>query len=91
MKRLRLILNDGTVIEGGLAGYAAGNLWCYFAGTMQQAVSLFLDPAKTARIVFEYGEMQDVHEGFTTCTSVNIDVDGNVSVCLTGGLHNVQG
>ena len=85
MKRLRLILNDGTAIEGGRAGYAAGSLWLYFAGTMQQAVSMFLDPAKTARIVFVYGEMSDEYEGFTNCTSINCDIDGNISVCMVKG------
>lgn len=88
---MRLILNDGTVIDGGRAGYAAGCLWLYFAGTIQQAAAIFLDPAKTARIVFEYGEMEDVHEGFTNCTSINCDIDGNISVCMTRGVQNVQG
>lgn len=86
---MRLVLNDGTIIEGGRAGYAAGNLWCYFTGTMQQAVSVFLDPAKTARIEFVYGEMSDVHEGFTVCTSINCDIDGNISVCMVKGEENV--
>lgn len=82
----RLILNDGTIIEGGKAGYAQGFLWCYFTGyTLPQAAMLFFDPTKTARIVFQYGEMEDVHEGFTNCINTGIDVDGRVSVCMTKG------
>lgn len=82
----RLILNDGTVIEDGRAGYAQGFLWCYFSGfTIQQAAMLFFDPEKTAKIVFQFGEMEDTYEGFTNCTTVTIDVDGFVSVCLTKG------
>ncbi len=83
----RLILNDGTIIEGGRAGYTHGCLWCYFTGyTMPQAAALFFNPEKTARIVFQYGEMEDVHEGFTTCTNISVDiVDGTVSVCMIKG------
>ena len=57
MDERKLILNDGTVIEGGYAGMSSrGNLWLWFTGyTMAQAVMMFLDPAKTARIVFSAG------------------------------------
>lgn len=62
----RLILNDGTVLENAQAGYASGVLWCYVPGiTMQQAAALFFDPAKTQKIIFQYGEMEDTWEGFT--------------------------
>lgn len=82
----RLVLNDETVIENGRAGYSQGFLWCFFTGyTLPQAAALFFDPAKTSRIVFQYGEMEDVHEGFTNCTNINIDFDGRVSVCMTKG------
>ena len=82
----RLILNDGTIIEDGSAGYSQGLLWCYFTGyTLPQAAMLFIDPAKTARIVFQYGEMETVHEDFTNCVNINIDIDGKVSVCMVKG------
>jgi hypothetical protein len=82
----RLKLNDGTTIEGGAAGYSNGFLWCYFSGyTMPRVASLFFDPAKTSRIVFEYGEMSDTFTGFTECVSINTDADGNNSVCLKRG------
>ena len=84
MEGRRLILNDGTVIEGGEAGYAQGFLWCYMKGlTMMQAASLFFDTGKTARILFQYGDMEDEYNGFTNCTNINIDTDGRVSVCMT--------
>ena len=81
----RLILADGTKIENGEAGYAGGFLWCYLTGwTMSHAAQVFTNPAKTAEIRFEYGEMEDVYRGFTTCT--NIMTDGErVSVCLVKG------
>ena len=80
----RLILNDGTVIENGRAGYSQGTLVCFVTGyTMPQAAMLFFDPTKTARIVFQYGEMETTHEGFTNCVNIGIDVDGRVSVCMT--------
>ena len=86
----RLILMDGTTIENGTAGYSQGVLCCWFTGyTLPQAAQMFLDPAKTGRIVFEYGQMSDNYEGFTNCTYLMIDSDGKVSVCLTRGNVNV--
>ena len=86
----RLVMNDGTIIENGTAGYASGFLWCYFSGyTMAQAAGLFLDTAKTSRIIFEYGEMSEEYTGFTDCVSISTDADGNNSVCMKRGENNV--
>ena len=77
---------DGTTIENGEAGLAQGFLWLWFSGmTLAEVASTFLDPAKTGRIVFQYGEMQDVFEGFTECREMGIDNDGRVSVCMVKG------
>lgn len=82
----RLILADGTTIENGEAGYAEGFLWCYFSGmTLTDAAAIFLDAEKTARIRFEYGEMADEYEGFTTVRVMRTDADGEVSICLEKG------
>ena len=90
MEGRRLILMDGTIIEDGTAGYAEGKLWCRVTGfTMPQAAQIFLDPTKTGRITFQYGEMSDVYEGFTVCTALMTDVDGVVSACMTKGDQNV--
>lgn len=79
----RLILNNGTIIEGGEAGYSSGNLWLWFTGwTLQQAAAVFFNPAATMRIVFQYGEDEDVYLGYTDCTGLSIDEDGRISVCL---------
>lgn len=86
MEGRRLILNNSTVIENGECGYAQGNLWCWFTGyTLQQAATLFLDPSLTSHIVYQYGDMQDAFDGFTNCVSLQVDIDGRVSVCLTKG------
>lgn len=86
----RLILNDGTTIENGRAGYSQGFLWCHFKDfTMQQAAAIFLDEEKTSKIVFQYGEMQDEYNGFTSCIRLLIDVDGLVSVCMERGENDV--
>lgn len=85
MEGIRLILNDGTIIENGRAGYTEGCLWCYLTGyTMQQVAMLFLDDSKTARIVFQYGEMEDVYEGFTVCKHMMTE-EGRIAVCLVKG------
>ena len=84
---MRIRLADGTVIEGGTCGYSEGFLWCYFSGyTLQDAAGMFFDPEKTQTIRAEYGEMADVYEGFTACVAFNMNVDGNISVCLKKGV-----
>ena len=84
MEGRQLILNDGTTIDGGEAGYADGFLWMWFGGmTLQEAAALVFDPVKTEKIIFQYGEMQDTYDGFTSCRSISINTDGRISVCMT--------
>ena len=82
----RLVLNDGTVIESGSAGYADGSLWLYIGGfTMADAAEIFLDPSKTGKIIFRYGEMEDAYTGYTVCKAMIIDADGSMSVRMVKG------
>lgn len=81
-------LQDGTIIQG-IAACAQGFLWLYFKGyTMQQAATLFLDEEKTGHITFTQGEAQTDYEGFTDCRVIQIDADGNNSVCMARGAAN---
>ena len=85
MEGRRLILNDGTEIEGGEAGYSNQHLWCFLPGySIQEAASIFFDADKTSRIVFQYGEMQDEYNNFTTCVNLMQEED-RVSVCMVKG------
>lgn len=85
MNGRRLILNPGAdeiVLEGSEAGYADGVLWLYIQGqTLAQAFAILSDPANTAVIRFEYGEMEKVYEGFTSITAL-LDRDGEVAAAL---------
>lgn len=86
----RLILADGTRLENSTAGYAEGFLWCYVHEmSMPETAALFFDPAKTATITFEYGEMTDVYHGMTQCRVIGEDMEGVVSVCLAKGVEAV--
>lgn len=85
MEGRRLILNDGTIIENGQAGYSSGFLWLYFTGYTMMQMMIFCDDDKTRKIVFQYGDMSDEYDGFTNCVTMNIDTDGNNSVCLKKG------
>ena len=83
---MNIELNDGTIIANGRAGYSSGFLWLFFTGmTMQQAALIAFDPNKTARIVFHYGEMQDEYENFTDCRVLQVNVDGEIAVCMARG------
>ena len=79
----RLILNDGTIIENGEAGYSTGSICLWVTGmTMQEAAMLFFDPSKTAVITFQYGQMEDVYEGYTRCVLLLIDEDGEITITM---------
>jgi len=83
MEGRRLVLADGTKFEGGEAGYSDGNLWCWVPDcSMTLAINVFMNPMKTQRIVYQYGDMEDVYEGFTNCTNIMVDQDRLVSVCM---------
>lgn len=85
MGETRLILANNRVIEGGTAGQADGRLWLTFTGyTMRQAADMMLDPAKTKKIRFQFGEMEEEYAGYTECTALSMS-GGEISVCLTKG------
>lgn len=84
MEGVRLILNDGTVIENGRAGYSEGFLWLYLPMTMQEAAVIAFDPEKTVYIVFQYGEMQEEYRQFTVCTRLMAG-EIETAVCMARG------
>lgn len=82
---MRLILNDGTEIDGGQAWLVTGNLRCFFQGlTVSEAAALFFDPAKTETIVYDNGETQETFTGYVG-TSIVTDAEGWVHVGLEKG------
>ena len=81
---VRLIMGTVT-IENGEAGLADNLLRLWIPGmSMMQAARIVFDSEKTKRIVFEYGEMQDVYEGYTECENIMND-EGVISVCMRKG------
>ena len=81
----KIVLNDGTEIDGGTAGISSGGgLWIYFTGyTMMQAAMMFLDPQKTAKITFIGGDSEAVYEGYTNCVNMSLDETGQFHICMT--------
>lgn len=82
-----LILADGTTYPGGECGYADGVLWCYLpAGTdVAKVFADFTDPAKTARITFDYTLKAVTYEHQTAFRGLWIDTDGQIKVCMMKG------
>ena len=70
----RLRLNPGPseiTLEGSEAGCSGGVLWLYVRDmSLAQTYAVVSDPANTAVIVFEYGEMADRYEGYTRLTGL---------------------
>ena len=90
MEGHRLILNrdinQRVTIENGTAGLAEGFVWCFFDGyTMDQATKIFMNSGNTDQIVFQYGDMQDVYNGYTDFRSISRDMSGRISVCMAKG------
>lgn len=84
---MKLILNDGTEIEGGAGWLADGFLWLQLPGlTMRQAVGIAFDESRTARIEYFLSseDAPAVFEGFTECEAIMKD-RGKISVCLVKG------
>lgn len=81
----RLILKDGTVIEGGEAGLSGGVLWLWLPGmTMMEAAAILFDKQKTAVIWAKYGEAEDEYKGYTNVTAM-MEQDGRISAGMKRG------
>jgi len=86
MEEQRLILNDSLTINGGEAGLSGGFLWCWIRGyTIAEASRIFMDPKKTEKIEYQYEGSSVVYRGYTNCTVLQQDADGQISVCMTKG------
>ena len=87
MEGRKLILADDTTYKGGECGYADGVLWCYLpAGTdIAKVFADFTDPAKTARITFDYTLDAVTYEHQTAFRGLWIDTDGPIKVCMMKG------
>ena len=85
MEGQRLILNDGTVLENARAGLSSGFLWLRIPGkTFWEVADIVRDAEKMQHLIFQYGEMEDVYEGYTVCTMIMVD-DDKISVSMVKG------
>ena len=80
----RLILNDGTIIENGDAGYASGTLCLWIPGTIADVAAICTNPAKMSRVTLQTDYETETYEGYTDCRSLSVN-DGVVSVCMAKG------
>lgn len=82
----RLVLKDGTTIDGASAALTGGYLWLWIPGwTMRQAADVMFDPDRTGKIWYMNGE-ETINEftGYTNCVTLMTE-DGQISVCMTKG------
>lgn len=85
MEGQRLILADGTTIEGATAGYSDGYLWLWFPGwTMAQTAAVVLNREAMKKIYFQYGEEEEVYSGFTVCVHMKQD-ETEAAACMVKG------
>lgn len=77
MEGRRVVMADGTELIDAEIGYAYGHIWCYLQNiTLPMAYDLFSNPQKTGTLIFDYGDMRDVYEGFTQVNTIKISEDG---------------
>lgn len=82
MNGRRIRMNDGAIYEEGEIGYADGVIWCFLKNIdLISAFQNFSNPEKTQKLVFEYGEMSDVYEGFMSIGAV-IQKEQGVNIML---------
>lgn len=80
---MRLILNDGTVIEGGSGGLSDGFLWLWLPNwTMRQAVEIAFNESIIGKIIFQYGEEEEVWTGFVDCVSIDSTGNNEIALCF---------
>ena len=81
----QLILNDGTIIDGGRAGLTDINLWLWLPGwTMADAAAAAFNPARMRKIWFKAGDAEEEYNGFTVCETIT--QDGNeIALCMVQG------
>lgn len=82
----RIILADGTILEGSECGYAEKRLWCFLKGlTFVQAFQIFSDPEKIKKIIFEYGyvdsPIREEYIGFINMVSI-VKRETTIDICL---------
>ena len=82
-----LTLNNGTVYETPWCGVAQGILTAAISGGhgVAELAVAFSDPEATARMVFQYGEDEDVFEGYTRLLSVDSGFWGEDTVTVALG------
>lgn len=77
MEGRRIVMADGTELMDSEIGYSNQHIWCFLKNiTLPVAYDLFSNPQKTGTLIFDYGEMQDVYEGFTQINTIKISEDG---------------
>lgn len=71
-----IILATGEIYEVAWCGQAGDRLNIQMADkrSVWEAAGIFSRPEATARIKFDYGEMQDVFDGFTELIMIQADV-----------------
>lgn len=76
----RIIFADGTAYEDAVIGYSHGVIWCYTVGkTLAEVFMDFMNPQKTAVLRCQYGEMEDVYEGYTHIGAI-LEDDGEIKI-----------
>lgn len=77
MEGRRVVMADGTELLDAEIGYTDKHIWCFLKHiTFFEAYDLFSNPLKTQTLIFDYGDMQDVYEGFTELDTIKKTEDG---------------
>lgn len=79
----KLILADDTVLDVGLVGsYDGGPLYIEVHNkTFVECAQIFSDPAKTARMVYDYVVGQHEYAGYTQLITLNLE-SGMIKVTM---------
>lgn len=80
---MRLMMSDGTVLEGASLITAENRLFLYIpGGEMRQVFDLMMNRGATATIIYEDGPVRTVHQGYQKLTSIGDEGTGQITAVL---------
>lgn len=79
-----IIMASGNQHSVTMCGAADGNLHIRMAEqtTFQAVVEEFANPENTKKITYKYGEMETIHEGYTTLILVRVEGENRFHIAL---------
>ena len=86
MEGRRIIFANNVRLEGAEAAFDGRTVWLFMYGKpMKDTLPLVSNPKVTNKITFQFGEMEQVYEGFTHLKALTEDETGSQACLIKEG------